>query len=91
MRVEATPFVYRNAERRQRFEDRRTATEDRRSEPQQPSSRARHEAHVWFAPAFGAHILGQVAPAKVNTTAAARAYTQPESRTPLRPSLNKSA
>lgn len=91
MRVEATPFVYRNEERRQRFEDRRMAEEDRRFQPKQPASRARHEAHVWFASAFGAHILGQATPPKVNATEAARAYTQPESRTPLRPTLNQSA
>lgn len=91
MRVEATPFVYQNEERRQRLEDRRVGPEDRRFEPEHPSQRARHEAHLWFTPTFGAHILGQTAPAKVNATTAARAYTQPESRTPLRPTLNQSA
>ncbi len=83
--------MYQNDERRQRFEDRRMATEDRRFEPEQHSQRARHEAHVWFQPAFGAHILGQTAPSKVNGATATRAYTQPESRTPLRPTLNQSA
>ena len=85
MRVEAAPFVYRNDDRRQRFEDRRMAEEDRRFTSEQPQQRARHEAHLWFAPTFGAHILGQVTPTKVTATEAKRAYGQPESRTPLRP------
>lgn len=88
MRVEAAPYVFRSDDRRQRFEDRRTSEDDRRFEAAQSNAaRARHEAHVWFAPAFGAHILGQVAPAQVTPSQARRAYTQPESRTPLRPSL----
>ena len=91
MRVEAAPFVFRNDERRQRFEDRRTAEDDRRFEPDQPANRARHEAHIWFTPAFGAHTLGQTTPAKINAAQATKAYTQPESRTPLRPTLNQSA
>jgi len=90
MRVEAAPFVYRNEDRRQRFESRRATDEDRRFNPEQPQQRARHEAHLWFAPAFGAHILGQVTPTKVTATEAKRAYGQPESRTPLRPHVVQS-
>jgi len=87
MRVEAAPYVFRSDDRRQRFEDRRMSEEDRRIEMAQATTRARHEAHVWFASAFGAHILGQVTPPKVTPAEARRAYTQPEARTPLRPSL----
>ena len=91
MRVEPAPYVFRNEDRRQRFEDRRAAGGDRRFEVAQAETRARHEAHVWFAPAFGAHILGQSTPAKVSPSQARRAYNQPESRTPLRPTLIQSA
>ena len=90
MRVEAAPFVYRNEDRRQRFEDRRTADDDRRFTAAQPQQRARHEAHLWFTPSFGAHILGQVTPTRVTATEARRAYGQPESRTPLRPNVVQS-
>ncbi len=90
MRVEAAPFVFRNEDRRQRFEDRRAAEQDRRFETTQNSTRACHEAHLWFASAFGAHILGQVTPAKTTAAEAKRAYGQPESRTPLRPSVVQS-
>ena len=90
MRVEAAPFVYLSEDRRQRFEDRRTAEDDRRIEPAQTATRARHEAHLWFTPSFGAHILGQVTPTRVTATEARRAYGQPESRTPLRPNVVQS-
>lgn len=91
MRVEPTPYVFRNEDRRQRFEDRRAAAADRRFEAAQAASRARHEAHVWFAPAFGAHILGQVTPAKVSPSQARRAYNKPESRTPFSATVIQSA
>lgn len=90
MRVEPAPYVFRNEDRRQRFAERRAETEDRRKETR-PGPRARHAAHVWFAPAFGAHLLGQIAPEKVIPALARRAYAQPESRTPLRPRHMKSA
>jgi tRNA U34 5-methylaminomethyl-2-thiouridine-forming methyltransferase MnmC len=90
MRVEPVPYVYRNDDRRQRWDDRRIAFEDRRIE-QPASPRARHAAHVWFAPAFGAHILGLIAPEAVMPSRAQRAYLQPEARTPLRPLFEKSA
>ena len=54
------------------------------------ATRARHEAHLWFTPSFGAHILGQVTPTRVTATEARRAYGQPESRTPLRPHVVQS-
>lgn len=90
MRVEPVPYVFRNEDRRQRFADRRADTTDRRNEAK-TSARARHAAPTWFAPAFGAHLLGQVAPGAVIPRIAQRAYLQPEARTPLRPNLVKSA
>ena len=90
MRVEPVPYVYRNDDRRQRCEDRRIANDDRRTE-QSATPRARHAAHVWFAPAFGAQILGLIAPEAVIPARAQRAYLQPEARTPLRPLFEKSA
>ncbi len=54
-----------------------------------PPNARRHEAHVWFAPTFGAHILGQARPERVTPARARRAYSQPEARTPLRPSFVK--
>ncbi len=90
MRVEPAPYVYRPEDRRQRFEDRRACPEDRRTaEP--AAQRASHAAHVWFAPAFGAQILGLIAPETVIPARARRAYLQPEERTPLRPRFEKSA
>ena len=91
MRVEPAPYVYRNDDRRQRFEDRRIAADDRRTEQQQSAPRARHAAHVWFTPAFGAQILGLITPETVVPARAERAYLQPEARTPLRPLFEKSA
>ena len=90
MRVEAAPFVFRNEDRRQRYEDRRVTEDGSCFETTQNTARARHEAHLWFASTFGAHILGQVTPTKVTATEAKRAYGQPETRTPLRPSVVQS-
>jgi hypothetical protein len=90
MRVVPAPYVYRNDDRRQRCEDRRVAADDRRTEQPSPP-RARHTAHVWFAPAFGAQILGLIAPETIFPARARRAYLQPEARTPLRPMFEKSA
>ncbi|HEX5005867.1 MAG TPA: hypothetical protein VFV70_02070 [Hyphomonadaceae bacterium] len=90
MRVEPAPYVYRPDDRRQRCEDRRIAFEDRRTE-QPATARARHATHVWFAPAFGAQILGLITPETVMPAHAHRAYLQPEARTPLRPLYEKSA
>jgi hypothetical protein len=91
MRIEPAPYVFRNEDRRQRFAERRHEQRERRTEPRADAPRARHAIHVWFAPAFGAHLLGQIKPETVVPAIAARAYTQPESRTPLRPRLIKSA
>lgn len=66
------------------------SADDRRAE-QSSGPRARHAAHVWFAPAFGAQILGLMAPETVIPSRARRAYLQPETRTPLRPLFEKSA
>lgn len=90
MRVEPAPYVFRNEDRRGRFADRRAAP-DRRTDEPVTTRRARHAAHVWFTPAFGAHLLGQIAAERAIPARAARAYAQPEARTPLRPSLVKSA
>jgi hypothetical protein len=88
MRVEPAPRVYRNEDRRQRSAERRTCAHDRRAEL---ASRARHEPHHWFQPAFGAHILGQISPETVNPAHIQRAYAQPEAKTPLRPSFTEAA
>ena len=90
MRVEPVPYVYRPDDRRQRYEDRRIASDDRRAE-QPAAPRASHPAHVWFAPAFGAQILGLIAPEMVVPARAQRAYLQPEARTPPRPLFERSA
>ena len=89
MRVEPVPYVYRNDDRRQRCDDRRIAANDRRIE-QASAPRPRHTAHVWFAPVFGAQILGLIAPENVVPARARRAYLQPEARTPLPPLFEKS-
>ena len=90
MRVEPAPYVFRNEDRRQRFADRRAILE-RRETTAASQPRARHTAHLWFTPAFGAQILGQMAPEAVVPARARRAYRQPEASAPLRPSLVKSA
>ena len=86
MRIEGCSTVVFAATRRPRFEERRSDSSDRRR-PRTSERRARHDAHLWFTPAFGAHILGQVLPDTVSAEEAARAYRQPEAKTPLRPSL----
>ena len=91
MRVEAAPYVFRHEDRRQRFDDRRGGDNERRYNPEQDQPRASHRSPPWITPAFGAHILGQVAPAAVEPRIARRAYQQPESRTPLRPSHEETA
>lgn len=90
MRVEPAPYVCRTEDRRQRFAERRAQSADRRKAPRE-GPRARHCAHLWFAPAFGAHLLGQLVETPVLPRTAERAYSQPEARTPLRPSIVKSA
>jgi hypothetical protein len=86
MRIEGCSPVVFSTHRRQRFEERRAVTGDRRRK-ERTERRARHEAHLWFTPAFGAHLLGQIAPEMVSAEHAERAYRQPEAKTPLRPSL----
>ena len=85
MRVEAAPHVYHFEDRRQRAEDRRAPEQEFETAFEKQANRARHEAHLWFAPTFGAHILGQSKPPRVSASEARRAYQQPEARTPLRP------
>ena len=85
MRVEAAPHVYHFEDRRQRADDRRAPEQEFQTAFEKQANRARHEAHLWFAPTFGAHILGQSKPAQVSASEARRAYQQPEARTPLRP------
>ena len=91
MRVEGAPFVYRNDDRRQRFEDRRASETERRADEATRQTRAVHAAPKWFASTFGAHLLGQVAPSRVPAAQVRRAYAQPEERMPLRPGTITSA
>lgn len=91
MRIEPAPYVFRNEDRRQRFDDRRAAESEFGAEATRAQARANHAAPKWFAPAFGAHILGQAQPVNVSPAQARRAYEQPEARTPLRPSTVTSA
>ena len=87
MRIEPAPYVFRNEDRRQRFYDRRLYHAGPQADAGGGPSRAVHPAPRWFAPAFGAHILGQAQPRQVTTDEARRAYEQPEARTPLRPRI----
>jgi hypothetical protein len=91
MRVEPAPHVFRNEDRRQRFDDRRGSGEERRADPGRSAGRALHEARPWFTTAFGAHLLGQLDKARIPAKQARRAYQQPEARTPLRPSYETEA
>lgn len=84
MRVEAAPFVFRSEDRRKRPDAERRGHADRRSSARS-ERRARHTTHAWHMPAFAAHLLGQAYPNIIDATVVTRAYTQPESRTPLRP------
>lgn len=91
MRVEPAPHVFRNEDRRQRFDDRRGSGAERRVDPERESRRARHAAQFWFAPVFGAHLLGQGKFQRVSEDEAKKAYLQPEAGTPLRPSCETAA
>lgn len=91
MRVEAAPHVFRNEDRRQRHVERRGTGEERRTDTDRNATRAKHTAVPWFAPVFGAHLLGQVEPSRVSPRQARRAYGQPEAKTPLKPEFSKSA
>ena len=91
MRVEAAPHVYHFEDRRQRYEDRRAPEQEFQPASGQQANRARHEAHLWFAPTFGAHILGQSKPPRVSASEARRAYQQPEAKTPRLPTEERLA
>ena len=91
MRVERAPHVFRNEDRRQRFDERRGSGQERRADPGRAKERARHDAQPWFTPAFGAHLLGQLTKHHVPPNHARQAYMQPEARTPLRPSCETAA
>lgn len=91
MRVERAQHVFRNQDRRQRFDERRGSGEERRADPGRTAERAQHTAQPWFAPTFGAHLLGQLVNERVPARQARRAYLQPEARTPLRPSCDTEA
>jgi hypothetical protein len=88
MRIEGCSSVVSTSDRRQRFNERRHDSSERRRK-ERPERRARHAAHRWFEPAFGAHILGQMMPETVAADVAVRAYQQPEAKTPLTPSILK--
>jgi hypothetical protein len=91
MRVEPVPYVYRPDDRDHRSRDRAGDQSERRQSGQQ-DRRARHAAHPWLAADFGAHLLGQAGPASIAAAETiARAYRQPEARTPLRPRTVKTA
>lgn len=85
MRVEPTPHVFRNEDRRGRLRDRRGAGEERRADPERAKERAQHKARPWITAVFGAHLLGQQSRPTVSQDEAERAYGQPEAKTPLRP------
>ena len=91
MRVEAAPNVFRNEDRRQRPEDRRGTGEERRAEPYRGETNAKPNALPWFAPVFGAHLLGQIEPSRVSPNQVRSAYQQPESKTPRKPAFSQSA
>ena len=93
MRIEPAPYVFRNEDRRQRFDDRRTSETEQRTQETARQTRAIHAAPKWFASTFGAHLLGQVQalPSRVPAAQVRRAYAQPEERTPLRPGTNTCA
>lgn len=91
MRVEPAPHLFRNEDRRQRFDERRGSGEERRADQGRSKERAKHEAQPWFTPTFGAHLLGQLTKQRVLPTQARQAYLQPEARTPLRPSCETEA
>ncbi len=82
MRVEATPFVFRSEDRRQRREH-RAASDDRRALGQ--DRRVRAVSTPWLTAGFAAQILGQAAPLSADRWQASRSFVQPDSRTPLRP------
>ncbi|MDZ4760992.1 MAG: hypothetical protein SGJ21_07980, partial [Alphaproteobacteria bacterium] len=88
MRVEPAPHVFRCSDRRQR-QTVLASLVDRRSPS--PDRRARHERQPWLSAVFGVHLLGQPARTGVSPRLAARAYAQPESRTPLRPRYVRTA
>lgn len=85
MRVEPTPHVFRNEDRRGQFRDRRGTGEERRADPGRTAERAQHAPRPWITAVFGAHLLGQRSKRLVSQREAERAYGQPESRSPLRP------
>jgi len=91
MRVEAAPHVFRNEDRRQRPEERRGSGEERRADPFRGPANAKPNAVPWFAPVFGAHLLGQIEPSRATPNQVRRAYQQPEANTPLRPEYSRSA
>jgi hypothetical protein len=87
MRIEACSTVVFSADRRQRFTERRAESGVDRRRKERSERRAKHAAHRWFEPVFGAHILGQMLPETVTPEEAVRAYRQPEAKTPLKPSI----
>jgi hypothetical protein len=90
MRVEAASFAWSAYERRTRAAERR-APEERRDGDRRRQRRAEHTAQPWISAPFGAYLLGQISPPSPQPAIARRAYTQPEARTPLRPSLIRCA
>jgi hypothetical protein len=84
MRVDPTPIVLRLQDRRERSAG-ADAPKDRRKAPRSGDRRARHALQPWLSSTFAAQVLGQILPEAASPDEAARAYLQPEARTPLRP------
>jgi hypothetical protein len=85
MRVEAAPFVVRSQDRRKRDAERRTQPERRISAGSRAERRAHLGSNAWIMPAFGAHLIGQGEQQVIPAETVTRAYSQPESRMPIRP------
>lgn len=87
MRVQAVPYVYASADRRERADDRRMGDSDRRRGGRRRQARARLTAHSWFTSAFGAHILGQSMTDPPCPARARAAYAAPETHAPPSPTI----
>ncbi len=91
MRVEAVHSPLRLAPDRRNQPDAPETEEVDRRDAAQPDRRARHSARSWISAPFAAQLFGQGLIAVVAPERAERAYLQPEARTPLRPTVVKSA
>jgi hypothetical protein len=91
MRLDPVPYVHRAEDGDRRWSGDPGDQSERRQSGGR-DRRARHAAHPWLAADFGAHLIGQTCPGAVTAPKTiARAYRQPEARTPLRPRTVKTA